>query len=612
MRSLLLGSLWILLSFTVQGARPELPVHDQPPPAFAPDRLLVRFEPGTPAADMAAAHRRAGGHLLRTIPGIEVQLVQVPAGAVLERVERYRQNPNVRYAEPDYYRVMGLPDEGQDPPGGLGLDYFEQQWGLNNNGQLLADPETGATTLVGTPNADIDAPEGWDISTGSSAVKIAILDTGIDCTTLEFAAVPGDGAKCVEQMNFVGDYTATTDDVVAHGSHVAGIAAARTDNDIGVAGVGWQSRVGNLKACFEYLYDLAPPLGIYVYLGVCPVSSSAAAIIHAADHGYHVINMSYASDQVDEQGNPANSPPPQPNTETAALDYAWDRGLVLVAAAGNAATSDLVYPAAHDKVIATGATERNDDRASFSSFGDWVSLMAPGENILSTVPNELCVFYSEITGEPFDPASDVCLDWYSGTSMASPHVAGAAALVWAHRFGDQLGNVATCQDSAGTPCNQAIRDALEQGADAFGALGQNYSAWSQHGRLNLAGALGQAAPPAGPPSAPTGLGASDNGDGSAALAWVDNSDNETGFELVREAWKKVKGSLGWKADGVTSLAADTSSHVDASGNGTFRYCVRAVNDAGSSACTPWAEVTVSGGGKGGGKGGGGKGGKPAR
>ena len=85
----------------------------------------------------------------------------------------------------------------------------------------------------------------------------------------------------------------------------------------GVAGVGWNSSIGTLKACYEHEIDLYPPLGIYITVGVCPVSASAAAITYAADNGYHVINMSYASDVIDGDGNPTGPSSP-PNTETAA------------------------------------------------------------------------------------------------------------------------------------------------------------------------------------------------------------------------------------------------------------------------------------------------------
>ncbi|MDH3980220.1 MAG: S8 family serine peptidase [Gammaproteobacteria bacterium] len=463
-------------------------------PAFAPDRVLIRFRPGTAAAETGKAHRQAGGRLLQEIPAIGVHVVKVPGGKVNEKIARYARNPNVLYAEPDYNRVLVIPNEGNDPgpaAGGIiaGREYFTEQWGLNNTGQphtssdLLGNP----IQVNGIPGADIDAPEGWDITNGDPAVKIAILDTGIDCDSIEHAG------KCVEEISFVGsysDYLDDPEDYVGHGTHVAGIAAVHTNNGIGVAGVGWNSSLGNLKTCFAYQIDLLPPIGYYVTVGVCPVSASAAAITHAADNGYHVINMSYGSDLVDTNGDPAGAPA-QPNTETDAVAYAWSQGVVLVAAAGNDNNTNRLYPAANDDVIAIGATDHIDDRASFSTFsipGDhWVALMAPGVDTLSTAPVANCVFLADILGYPFDPLTEGCLTWKSGTSMASPHVAGAAALVWAHLFPGQ--SPQGCTSPSGVPCNAVVRSHLEYGADTSGAIAQNFLSWSQYGRLNVQGAL---------------------------------------------------------------------------------------------------------------------------
>ena len=466
-------------------------------PRYAPDRVLVRFYPGTAASEIGKIHRQAGGRKLKEIPAIGVHVVEVPGGAVEQIVARYQANPNVEFAEPDFYRVLIIPDEGNDPgpdAGGVvtGREYFQEQWGLNNTGQfhtsfdLLGNP----IQVTGTSDADIDAPEGWDITPGDPSVKIAILDTGIDCSSIEHAG------KCVEQTSFVGDYSEFLDDpgdYIGHGTHVAGITAVHTDNGIGIAGVGWNSSLGNLKACFAYPYYPYPDLlpDYYTYVGVCPVAASAEAIIHAADNGYHVINMSYASDELDGNGDPSTIPPSQPNTETAAIDYAWSHGVVLVAAAGNDNNTTRIYPAANDEVIAVGATDHYDDRAAFSTFSqpgdDWVSLLAPGVDILSTYPVDDCLFLADLFGYSYDPDTEACLTWNSGTSMASPHVAGAAALVWAHLFPGQ--SPQSCTSPSGVPCNEVVRRHLEYGADAVGAGTQNLLAWSRYGRLNLYGAL---------------------------------------------------------------------------------------------------------------------------
>jgi subtilisin family serine protease len=150
-----------------------------------------------------------------------------------------------------------------------GREYFEEQWGLHNTGQQHTSFDFLGNPIQrnGVSDADIDAPEGWDITAGDASVRIAILDTGIDCDSVEHAG------KCVEEISFVGDYSTYLDDpadYVGHGTHVAGIAAVHSNNGIGVAGVGWNSSLGNLKACFAYDMELAP--GFFVTLGVCPVS----------------------------------------------------------------------------------------------------------------------------------------------------------------------------------------------------------------------------------------------------------------------------------------------------------------------------------------------------
>ncbi|MCH8320025.1 MAG: S8 family serine peptidase, partial [Acidobacteria bacterium] len=420
------------------------------PQPFAPDTVLVRFNPGTAASEMGAAHSQAGGKVVKTIAAIGVQVVAVPNGTVLTAVQRYQRNPNVTFAEPNYQRPLFLPvtQEGSEPSLGI-QNFYDEQWGLHNTGLSFGatvDPLFGTLIVpayTGIADADIDAPEGWNITHGSAAIRIAILDSGVYCTHADLFS------KCIEQISFVGNKSLSADDILGHGTHVAGIAAAEPDNGVGIAGVAWEASIGSLKVCYEDYF-----LAVFgIIQGVCEDADIADAITYAADSGYEVINLSLAGPQFSQ-------------TLLSAVNYAWNQGVVIVAGAGNGYSTEKLYPAAFDNVIAVAATDYFDNLAYFSTFGDWVSVLAPGHTILSTVPNELCNML------PDDPEG--CHDWKSGTSMATPHVSGIAAMLWA-------------QDPNQT--NTQVRSSIENSAEEVGALGQNFQAWVQHGRVNLYEAL---------------------------------------------------------------------------------------------------------------------------
>ncbi len=653
----------VLPAFICALLLPTLPVA-QPAPAdqqpqvqprqlerYAPDRVLVKFKPGTAASQVAQAHRSASAMPIREVPGIGVQVVNVPAGSVMAQVAAYQANPNVLYAEPDYYRLLVVPNEEPGPTPVNGANYFEEQWYLDNKGQRYSLKQFnifGQLTFkftTGTVDADIDAPEAWDISQGAvtssptayDTAKVAVLDSGADCAAIELSG------KCLEQVNyvegqsFIGDScppSAPACDNLGHGTFTASEIVANTDNGEGIAGAAWNTSAGIFKVCYlEWVTD-----GINLFqVGLCPVSASAAAITEAASDRldgsgqlarsqYHVITMSYGSDFIDAEGG--ITPTDASNAECDAVQLAVDNGVVVVAGAGNNGDTQRFYPAActdtngESTVIAVAASDHNDYRASFSTysqnFDDWVSLAAPGKTIIGILPDVQCGFAS---------GTDSCVDWWDGTSMAAPLVAGGAALVWADLYETLKAGGASGQDLqpancswAGLPCNQVVRQRLEDGADKIGAQGQNLQDWTRHGRLNIAGALalGGGEPPQPPttPEAPqlTSTQVIDpQGDGNqwVRVNWSHNSENVTGFDLERNTLHKKNGSI-TSTTLIPVNGAATRAYEDDVASGRYSYRVRARNGQETSTWSGMSGVmTVSDAGSGGGKGGG-KGGKPTR
>ena len=373
--------------------------------SHAPDRILVKFKSGTDPASAAAVHRQNGGTVIDTIPQVGVQVVTVPAGTVPAKVIDYGRSPSVQYAEPDYIaNAVGkptpttTPSPTPAPSTGPNDPYLSQQWGM----------------------ATVQAPRAWAVTTGSSTVPIAILDTGINQNH------PDLSSKIGSQANFTD--SVTLDDIYGHGTHVAGIAAAITNNGIGVAGLGYNSSIMNGKV----LDDTGS--GYYSWI--------ANGITWATDNGAKVINMSLGGTAAD-------------STLASAVDYAWSKGVVVVAAAGNNGNSLPFYPAAYDNCIAVGATDRKDAKASFSNYGSWVDVAAPGVDIYST----------------YNTGGYISM---SGTSMASPHVAGLAALVWATNYGTGYGTG-----------NASVRSRIENGTVQTGRGAQ----WTAHGLINAYNAV---------------------------------------------------------------------------------------------------------------------------
>jgi subtilisin family serine protease/flagellar hook assembly protein FlgD len=241
----------------------------------------------------------------------------------------------------------------------------------------------------------INAPTAWDTAKGSATVKIAVIDSGIDANHPDLAS------KLAGTYNAVTGGTAASDvvDAIGHGTFVAGVAAAATNNGVGVAGVGFGSSLLAVKVADEF--------------GDITTDDEAAGIVWAANHDAKVINISLGSIDSDA-------------SESSAIRYAQQHGALVVAAAGNETTDAKSYPAAYPGVLAVGATD-GPSRADFSNYGPWVSVAAPGYDIFSTLPTA----GSEIGNDPAVQAGTSGYGSADGTSFSSPMVAGEAALLLA-------------------------------------------------------------------------------------------------------------------------------------------------------------------------------------
>ena len=349
--------------------------------SHAPDRILVRFHPGIADDVKVETHFRHEGRIVDVISEIDVHVVQIPENKVKEKLRAYQREEKVEFVEPDYIAFAILTPNDT---------YFGKQWGMTK----------------------IQAPKAWDETQGSSTVKIAICDTGIDQDHVDIKG------KIAANKNFT--TSKTVDDKYGHGTHVAGIAAAITNNYKGVAGVGFNSSLMNAKV----LGDNGS--GYYSWV--------ANGIIWAANNGAKVINLSLGG------ASPSK-------TLEDAVNNAWTKGCVLVAAAGNDNTYAPLYPAYYENCIAVAATDQNDAKASWSNYGVWVDVAAPGVNIYSTLPNHK------------NKIGPLSYGYLSGTSMATPCVSGVAALFWATGYGTS---------------NAAVRARIENTADEAGTMWSEY------------------------------------------------------------------------------------------------------------------------------------------
>jgi subtilisin family serine protease len=424
----------------IPGAKPELVTRRD----MVADHVIVKLKPGVSEQALVGLAEKHGTRIRRRMnaPGLYlVKTAEVSLDAVEKALAAFAaEAAAVAYAEPDHVvYALGEPDDSS----------FSKLWGMHNTGQ------TG-----GTPDADIDALEAWGVTTGSRDILVGVIDTGVDYKHPDLAAnmwtnpgesgLDGDGndkatnGKDDDGNGFVDDVrgwdfcNADNDpfDGHSHGTHCAGTIGGVGNNGIGVAGVCHEVSMVGLK----FLSDE----------GSGAISDGLEAVHYATSIGVRLTSNSWGGGGYSSAFYDA-------------LVDARDKGILFVAAAGNSGTDNDVsphYPSSYtcENVIAVAATDHNDGLAYFSCYGpESVDLGAPGVAIYSTLPNAK-------------------YGTYSGTSMATPHVAGACALVAA--LGPTL------------PASEIKRCILE-GVDALGTLS---GACVTGGRLNALEALARSRP----------------------------------------------------------------------------------------------------------------------
>jgi subtilisin family serine protease len=349
-------------------------------PLYRPDQVLVKFRPSFSEQMREATIEAYQSKKLKRIQKLSIYQIQIPENVTVEEMlYLLRQNPDVEYAQPNYLvHISVTPND----------TLFKYQYALYNIGQDITQPP-GAPQ--GEEGADIKATAAWEETKGHESVIIAVIDTGVDLDHPDIKnKIYSSGRDFVND-----DFDATDDDQeYGHGTHVAGIAAAETNNSDGVAGVAWSCKILPVKV----LDDTGE--GDYFWL--------AYGIIWAADNGADVINMSLGGGTPDSVSDEALK---------SALEYAYEKNIVIIAAAGNDGGA-VCYPAAYDDYcLAVAATDYNDQRPDWSNYGPQVDVAAPGDLIFSLFP------------EDFTPQIYLPYAWESGTSQAAPHVAGLAALI---------------------------------------------------------------------------------------------------------------------------------------------------------------------------------------
>lgn len=402
-------------------------------PAYVPGQLIIEFAPTASPILQGQVLNSYDLHLIEQLDGTSFALVEFDPGRdPLPPAQKLLQHPAVASAEPNYYRYAHF--EPNDT-------HFSYQWHFPL----------------------IQVPEAWDLSTGAE-VTVAIVDTGVAYETYgDYQQAPDlAGTAFADGYDFINDDEHPNDDN-GHGTHVAGTIAQTTNNNQGVAGIAFDAKIMPIKALDAD--------------GNGSAWEVAQGIRWATDHGADIINLSL--------GSPSGS-----SVEEDAVQYAYDNGVTVVASSGNDGTNSVGYPAAYDVVIAVGAVQYDETLAPYSDHGPALDVVAPGGN--THVDQNGDGYVDGVLQQTFNPytqnPADFAYYFFQGTSMAAPHVAGAAALLIAK-------GVATTSNE--------IRAALESTAKDLGAPGRDNT--YGYGLIQIADALiWNGSPPVTPSPTPAG------------------------------------------------------------------------------------------------------------
>ncbi len=475
--------------------------------AFAPGELLVRFEAGAVRSTTQRTLEKYAVSTIRALYHSDVQLMRVPEGQELAIAAALNADPGVIYAEPNYiYHAFDLVPNDPD---------YGKQW---------AHPK-------------IQSPGAWGITTGGSDIVIAVIDTGVDTSHPDLMS------KLVAGHDFVDDDD-TPSDENGHGTHVSGIAAAVTNNSVGVAGMSWGAKI--------------MPVRVLDYRGAGYNADIVEGITWAYQHGAGILNLSLGGSDYTQ-------------TMQDAINAAHAAGSLVVAAMGNcryatggcSSANPTQYPAAYNNVMAVAATDSGDSYAYYSQYGTHCDIAAPGgelsrlgdpNGIYSTMPT-YAVYMTTYYGYTNN------YDYLQGTSQATPHVSGLAALVWS---------------MAPTMTNDEVQNLIQQTAVDLGPVSKDPDyGW---GRIDAHAALATVVPP-NPP----------------VLAAIDNLDGDHTYTVT---WSTVPGAASYLLQESTTSSfsapttrytgSNTQTQVAGQGVGVWYYRVRTVNTYGTA--SEWSNV----------------------